>query len=90
MSYLGSLGGSFSYGTGINNAGQVVGQSNTVGNGDGLGSGDAFLYSNGVMTDLGTLGANPVRRMRSTMKDKLWAPGPRKAVITALSCTPTE
>jgi probable HAF family extracellular repeat protein len=48
---LGTLGGSYSMGRGINNAGQITGfasTSNVVGH--------AFLYSNGQMTDLGSLG----------------------------------
>jgi probable HAF family extracellular repeat protein len=48
---LGTLGGSESYGYGINSAGQVTGESTTS---DGLVR--AFLYSNGTMTDLGSLG----------------------------------
>ena len=47
---LGSLGGS-SYATGINNSGQVAGNSSTTD-----GHTHAFLYSEGNMTDLGTLG----------------------------------
>ncbi len=51
---LGALGGSYStYGNGINNAGQVTGYSTTS-----SGAIHAFLYSNGQMTDLGTLGGN--------------------------------
>ena len=48
---LGTLGGSESYASGINERGQVVGDSLTA-------SGDyhAYLWEKGVMTDLGTLG----------------------------------
>jgi probable HAF family extracellular repeat protein len=47
---LGTLGGSYSYGFGINAGGQVVGVSPTS-----TGQEHAFLYRNGTMTDLGTL-----------------------------------
>ncbi|MBB3222003.1 HAF repeat-containing PEP-CTERM protein [Pseudoduganella umbonata] len=51
---LGTLGGALSRPNGINNLGQVVGDSETgVGN-----TSHAFLYSDGKMTDLGTLGGN--------------------------------
>jgi probable HAF family extracellular repeat protein len=43
----------------INNAGQVIG-----------GSGHVFLYSNGQMTDLGTLEAKPVRPQPSIMQGR--------------------
>ena len=48
---LGTLGGEFSRGMAINNAGQVVGGSAT----SGYDREHAFLYRNGVLTDLGTL-----------------------------------
>jgi RHS repeat-associated protein len=48
---LGTLpGDNFSYGNGINDSGQVTGQSGVIN-----GSYHAFLYSAGTMTDLGTL-----------------------------------
>jgi len=50
---LGTLGGSESKGSGLNNAGQVTGYATTSG-----GAAHAFLYSSGSMTDLGTLGGN--------------------------------
>ena len=48
---LGTLGGSFSFAFGINASAQVVGYSYTT-----SGAYHAFLYSNGTMQDLGTLG----------------------------------
>jgi len=50
---LGALGGSFSFGCGINDSGQVTGCAGTS-----SGIAHAFLYSEGVMTDLGTLGGS--------------------------------
>ena len=49
---IGTLGGVQSFAYGINNLGEVVGQSST----SGEMSRHAFLYSRGVMKDLGTLG----------------------------------
>src|SRR5262249_42885212 len=46
---LGTLGGTYSRPWGITDAGQVVGESYTA-----TGSDHAFLWQNGVMTDLGT------------------------------------
>jgi len=51
FSYIGTLGGSTSYGTGINDSGAVVGYSNLL-----SGVQHGFLYTNGNMTDLGALG----------------------------------
>ncbi len=50
---LGTLGGSNSYAMAINDAGQVAGNAQL-----GSGYSHAFLYSNGVMQDLGTLGGS--------------------------------
>jgi probable HAF family extracellular repeat protein len=49
---LGTLGGKFSEATAINNAGQVVGSATLAGDR----SQHAFLYQDGTMIDLGTLG----------------------------------
>ncbi len=46
---LGTLGGSYSYASGINNSGQVVGSSKIAGDT----TDHAFLYSNGTMSDIG-------------------------------------
>jgi probable HAF family extracellular repeat protein len=54
ISDLGTLGGGDSYATGINNAGLIVGKS-MIGN---FVDSHAFIYSNGTMTDLGTLPGN--------------------------------
>ena len=48
---LGTLGGDSSIASGINNNGQVIGQSQLAN-----GNWHAFLYTGGVMSDLGTLG----------------------------------
>lgn len=51
---LGSLGGTVSWTTGLNNRGQVIGAMTLAGDG----SWHPFLWSHGVLTDLGTLGAD--------------------------------
>jgi probable HAF family extracellular repeat protein len=53
MKYLGTLGGSKSYAYGINDLGQVVGDSYTS-----SGYSHAFLYDNNSIVDLGTLGGS--------------------------------
>ena len=50
---LGTLGGSRSWARGINDSGQIVGESY-----DSSGNGHAFSYFGGTMTDLGTLGGS--------------------------------
>ena len=52
ITVLGTLGGTFSQDTGLNNRGSVAGYSNLLG--DQVVH--AFLWQTGVMTDLGTLG----------------------------------
>lgn len=58
---LGTLGGSYSSAQAINNNGQIAGESNVVNPG---GQTNAFLYSNGTMTNLGTLVNYPHSRSR--------------------------
>jgi probable HAF family extracellular repeat protein len=54
---LGTLGGTYSVALGVNQAGQVVGDSTTAPEQEGGGPGThAFLWVDGTMTDLGTLG----------------------------------
>jgi probable HAF family extracellular repeat protein len=53
---LGTLGGVFSQATALNNLGQVVGSSTTADDGTGSSRTHAFLYSDGMMRDLGVLG----------------------------------
>lgn len=54
-----TFGGPSSRAFGLNNAGQVVGQADTVlASPTGAAISHAFLYDNGVMTDLGTLGGD--------------------------------
>lgn len=50
---LGTLGGQNSFAYAMNNVGQVVGSAYTAAG--PVGPGDAFIYSNGVMTDLNSL-----------------------------------
>ena len=54
IQHLGTLGGTYSVASGLNNKGQVVGWSNIVGDQYD----HAFLWESGIMIDLGTLGGN--------------------------------
>jgi len=65
---LGTLGGTFSEADGINNRGSVEGTSTLPGDT----TLHAFLWRNGVMTDLGTLGGpNSVASWRPSESDKV-------------------
>jgi probable HAF family extracellular repeat protein len=55
---LGTLGGTYSLATAVNNKGQVAGQSTTPTQIQANGQADAFLYSKGKMTDLGNFGGD--------------------------------
>lgn len=55
---LGTLGGTFSIATSVNNKGQVTGQSTTATQKQANGQADPFLYSNGHMIDLGNFGGS--------------------------------
>ena len=50
---MGTLGGNYSTASSINNAGVIVGQATTQ-----TGQYHAFLYKNGAMSDIGTLGTS--------------------------------
>jgi probable HAF family extracellular repeat protein len=50
MTDLGTLGGNYGWATGVNDAGQVVGNATTAAEAEGFAH--PFIYSNGVMTDL--------------------------------------
>lgn len=61
MTDIGTLGGTESWGYDINNSGQVLGASYPTGSSyspTGNTVSHAFIYSNNVMTDIGTLGGN--------------------------------
>ena len=66
MTDLGTLGGTYSTASRINNAGQIIGRSTTADDAQLNG----FIYSGGVMSDLGTLGGVSSTPMRSIMSAK--------------------
>jgi probable HAF family extracellular repeat protein len=67
MSNLGTLGGDSSYAFGINNNGQIVGNSKTA-----SGEWHVFLWENGAMTDLGQgFNAQAINKARSS---GIWGP----------------
>jgi probable HAF family extracellular repeat protein len=67
---IGTLGGRYSLGYGINNAGQVVGVSTTT---TSINSWQAYLYSNGRMQIIG--GANSGNFYPSAINDNDWVTG---------------
>jgi probable HAF family extracellular repeat protein len=80
MRDLGTLGGDYAAGSGavdVNERGQVVGSSysSTISYGQ-LGAGvHAFLWQNGKMRDLGTLGRNPPTSIALAINDRGWVIG---------------
>ena len=69
---LGTLnGGNFSVATAINPTGKVVGWSSLVG-GRADGQLHAFLWEDGVMTDLGTLGGSQAEALPSILEGRWW------------------
>jgi probable HAF family extracellular repeat protein len=71
---LGTFGGLSAQASDINDAGQVVGAAASATSG-----GRPFIWQNGVMTDLGTLGGNTGGRRRSTIS----ARSPRRPSTSA-------
>jgi probable HAF family extracellular repeat protein len=53
---LGTLGGNYTWASGINNVGQITGNSFLPPDGDGEVRGHAFIWKDGHMRDIGTLG----------------------------------
>ena len=81
LNAMGGLEGS--YALGINNNGDVVGQASFA----GAASPTAALWSNGVVSNLGTLGGNPAMPQTSTIMGSWWG-GRIPLLIT--SCRPSS
>lgn len=83
---LGTLGGPYSMALDVNNRSQVVGQSGVSAEDTSWDAGHAFLWQNGKMNDLGTLGARTAAHSISMTSDRLPATAtPARVLDTMLS-----
>jgi probable HAF family extracellular repeat protein len=77
--WLGTLGGSYSGASSINNSGQIVGWSDEYGDNQI----DAFLWTTGVMTDLGTLAGSSSYATCINNNGQVAGYGPASSAYTA-------